>query len=1433
MIASTVRQFSSKETKAERRRILLSLLLPSLAILDQRRRYDFCSSTAVEFHQFGPSLSTPEMSSEARDKGEFAESKHQNWNGLRKNLKHEFLRLVRIRDFLSLILTYPVRMPDQHLLEKWRDEAQAITTEYSEHMDSIGTKAYRWMHLLSEKPLRYMEVLIPNDIILSKIEDGQMTDDVTPKVILNFAADLAVDQMIQTLVLRNIHHIRLSTRNDIEKIAVKRKIEAALNNKQEENKINSKYSKVLWVDISKYHSNLEVRVRQEIARQLNLTTMRGDWTEGKDNFLKERIKEEMMSTKHLVFLVDGNGGRKLDPRKLDLPKKSLAGAVVWITVDESSVQEHDGLAMGMDLEIRTRDHILSWELFCRKVGNDMVRSSSAICRIARQIVNKCHGHLLAIVLVAGSLNNVDNVQLWKLALKKLCYLHPFYDNRIHNDMSKVMVNAFVNIIWNCLSKTRKLCLKCSLYVLRTEQKMASHLLISSWVYYKLVNSREEAELIFRDLVDSCILLQSKGMYVEWPKEIYHVLKSLLMLNPLDKIKHGGLELTEPPIAEEWFCATHIELMDNKLSELPQSPSCPYLSLLLLQGNANLMEIPTSFFHLMPHLLVLDLSYTSIRSLPSSFFNLQKLKELHLKGCKRFMELSPEIGQLKSLEILDLDHTPITCIPEQIQELGKLKKLILFLYACRDMMKSQLYLVPPGVISKLTHLCYLRIDVSPGNMLWAENIEAILHDISQLQELIALSLMIPQVELLKHVPKWLDFRFVVGCHTQRRIISRVLPAVEAKFKKSSCSLRFVNGEDIIPDEIYKALLCSQALFLERHRTINNLSQIGMENLAHLQSFIVGECNEMQTLIDGGCSCCPVLHWRFLCVFYMNNLRNICQVKACFYQMKTIALHTCPKLTTILTTNFLGSLIHLEEIIVEDCPKVSALITIHEPFESKEEIFLPRLKKVSLLHLPKLVSISSGLCMGPNVEEMEFYDCPELQILSSAELCSQNVKVIRGEKQWWDALEWGEEGRPNYLHRIFVPISRKSSIMVQLLEDEDESASDEADVTDQLDSDDVSNKSDDDENSRSNKIETSHDADHSLLPCLGRDNSIACLLRCSRSDYGSLALLNRSFRNLIRSGELYKWRRQVGIIEHWVYLSCSVSEWEAYDPNRQRWIRLPRMACDEVFMVGDKECLAVGTELLVFGRALTSHLIYRYSLLTNSWSSGMRLNVPRCLFGSGSLGEIAILAGGCDLEGRILSSAELYNSESQTWEKLPNMNKARKMCSGVFMDGKFYVIGGIGSDSELLTCGEEYNLQTRTWTEIPSMSPPRHNWKVGIVSSAPPMVAAVKNELYAADYGDKEVKRYDKERKLWFFIGRLPERIVSMNGWGVAFRACGNGLINMGGTVSVGEGCIELYSCVPSDDSEGPPLQWEMLARKHSELIHPLNTEYYYVVTSRND
>ncbi|KAL4569545.1 hypothetical protein LXL04_025185 [Taraxacum kok-saghyz] len=330
--------------------------------------------------------------------------------------------------------------------------------------------------------------------------------------------------------------------------------------------------------------------------------------------------------------------------------------------------------------------------------------------------------------------------------------------------------------------------------------------------------------------------------------------------------------------------------------------------------------------------------------------------------------------------------------------------------------------------------------------------------------------------------------------------------------------------------------------------------------------------------------------------------------------------------------------------------------------------------------------------------------------------------------------------------------------------------------------------------------------SLIDAIGRDNSIDCLLRCPRVTYGCIALLNRSFRELIKSGEIYRLRRENNVIEHWVYFCCDLPKWEAFDPSTKTWMKLPMMKADQCFVCTDKESMAVGTKLLVLGRGLSGHATYVYDFLTNSWSLGKVMNAPRVLFGSASLGEVAVFAGGITRTGTIMDAVELYDSRTGNWQILPSLLKPRKLCSGVYMDGKFYVIGGIGKDLRTLKCGEEYDFETKKWTEIPNMSPV--NCRGGM---APPLVAAVGNELYAADSDKMELRKYDKKKKEWEVLGRLPERAQAMDGWGMAFRGCGERVIVLGGPRRNICGILEIYSWIPSKG----PLEWSLIGQKRSD------------------
>ncbi|KAJ3705710.1 hypothetical protein LUZ61_009415 [Rhynchospora tenuis] len=347
--------------------------------------------------------------------------------------------------------------------------------------------------------------------------------------------------------------------------------------------------------------------------------------------------------------------------------------------------------------------------------------------------------------------------------------------------------------------------------------------------------------------------------------------------------------------------------------------------------------------------------------------------------------------------------------------------------------------------------------------------------------------------------------------------------------------------------------------------------------------------------------------------------------------------------------------------------------------------------------------------------------------------------------------------------------------------------------------------------------------------GSSETIDCLLRCSRSEYGSLACLNHSFRSLIQGGELYRLRCQLGIVEHWVYFYCkNANKWDAYDPKEKRWMTTPPMPNDECFKCagkkreiaqnmpfeclkcGKKKSLAVGTELLVFSDDFEEQIVLRYSILSNSWTNGVWMNKCRFHFASASLGETAIVAGGFDKFGNVLNSAELYNSVTRCWVRIPSMNKGRCMFSGVFMNGKFYVVGGRSRDHHTLTCGEEYDLEKQSWRVIPNMAAGLNS-----LESSSPFVAVVRNELYGADYLEWVLKKYDKKSNVRVTLGPMP----SMQEWvlpvNVAFCACGDRLLAINNFLGYYRVPFEIYSWVP--DNDGPP-QWNIITKRSGIAVN---------------
>ncbi|XP_034702007.1 disease resistance protein RPS2-like [Vitis riparia] len=640
-----------------------------------------------------------------------------------------------------------------------------------------------------------------------------------------------------------------------------------------------------------------------------------------------------------------------------------------------------------DLEIRGSHHLLSWELFCKNVGEVM----SSIQQLAVHLLRQCSGHLLATVLMARALKDVKNVRIWQHASRVIGCLPTSHAE------DRILFNALAFVLEHLGSANK--CVKYCASHLEMEGTYRVDLL-DSWMKEDLIKTLNEGEKIVQHLVNA-LLLESfqNGESIRMRKEIRKELVNFYEaeMNPIPLVELDGRGLMEAPKNETWEEANEMYLMNNKISKLLDNPNCPKLSALFLQAEVG------EFCHLE----VLDLEGTEIINLPVS------------------------IGKLTNLTCLKVSFYP--------QANGNRKNNL------------SNRIIPQNVISSLLQLEELSIDVNPEDERWNATIKDIVEEVCCLNRLHFLKLHLPEVLLLNDLRNGsslinlsrMHFRFIVGNHL-KRIISRLPHESAIKFEEQESCLKYVNGKDI-SIEIKEILQHATAFFLDRHLSATSLSEFGIENKMNLKCCVLQECSEIKTIVDANDHGQDIVleSLEYLSLHYMKNLRSIWKGppprwRGPLHFLKVLALYSCPNLTNTFTLDLAGMLNKLEELVVEDCPEMTSIVGPADGLNwgQREQSCLPNLKKISLHYLPKLVSIFGNVLIAPSLEWLSFYDCPSLKILFSEEVSSHKLKVIIGEADWWSALNESERFLLQNLGAIFFPIERDIDLRTQLAEINDQ-------------------------------------------------------------------------------------------------------------------------------------------------------------------------------------------------------------------------------------------------------------------------------------------------------------------------------------------------------------------------------------------------------------
>ncbi|RWR72005.1 putative disease resistance protein [Cinnamomum micranthum f. kanehirae] len=789
---------------------------------------------------------------------------------------------------------------------------------------------------------------------------------------------------------------------------------------------------VIWVTVSGEGS--QRKVQNDIAKRLKC--LQKDMS---DDRLRAFISNNLSGKKFLLILDDI--WKRIDLCDVGIPILNQDnGCKVLLTTRDL------GICRQMETDVEIQMEKLSeeeaWSLFNEKAGD--VAMSPSIEPIAKNIVKKCSGLPLAIIVIGSSLRKINYVSVWRNTLRKLQLPSTSQIEGIEKEVFSCLKISYDRLPNDFV---RNLFLYCSLYP-EDSKILITELVEYCWMegYIQGVDSFEEARddghHMVMNLIDASLL---EGCYNKEQVKMHDIIRDFALKEASGFLVRTGKHVKHPPEENEWLQAQKISLMDCSLVRLLERPNCSTLSTLLLQNNYQLTVIPDSFFECMHSLCILDLSWTEIKSLPSSLWNLVSLRGLYLRGCLNLEELPSQVGALTQLEVLDLGgYTAIRYLPREVGELTRLKRLIVgfeYLYFPDDWnMKLK---VPTGIIPKLPHLEELSLYVKDGSLFddkkqWDdESMEVVVEELCRLEHLTYLDTYFPNVECLEHFLRhsksvWFRrFQFLVG--------TEISPFRAAPTQESS--LVYKGGFGTSHAAIMETLAHCSYFLLGYHRIIRKLSELGLANMNELKECWIRGCDKMETLFDGDeqqetCALLPNL--KKLKIESLPELRSLFDgplLPGSLSKLTELRLTGCKILKKVFQLGIIRQLCSLESLEVVHCSKMEEIIEIEEEEMSvashthnvisynNDRLILPNIKKIRLSYLPELASICRGFSNfeWPSLEDIYITGCPKLKSLSflsnGTNIVAPALKKIYGSSSWWEALEWEDNDIKQRLQPFF--------------------------------------------------------------------------------------------------------------------------------------------------------------------------------------------------------------------------------------------------------------------------------------------------------------------------------------------------------------------------------------------------------------------------------
>ncbi|GKV45551.1 hypothetical protein SLEP1_g52620 [Rubroshorea leprosula] len=666
----------------------------------------------------------------------------------------------------------------------------------------------------------------------------------------------------------------------------------------------SRFDKVIWATVS-YPLNV-VRLRHEIAEAMNEKLQKDDHD---DQRHASKLMHLMGKGKYVLILDDVWERFTLGCVGIP-PPTAENGCKLVITSRKVDVCKSLGCEI---VKVSPLSKEESLKLFSDKVGSDILQVPEEIWKA---MVEECAGLPLAIVVIAGSMKGVTDVHEWRHALKELRE-----HVRATAEGSEDEIFERLKFSYDCLqdSNIQNCFLSCSLYA--EDYQISKDDLVEQWIdegFIKESRSRramlDEGRTMLNKLENSCLLEKA---YSEDTIKMHDVVRDMaLRISPQFMVK-ACMGLTEIPDECEWTKNLEkVSLMDNEISDIPLNmcPNCPILNTLMLQRNSKLTQIPNCFFANMQGIKLLNLSGTSIESLPHSICNLENLTTLLLQNCTQLKHV-PCLAKLKALKKLDLCEAGIEVAPEGIDMLVNLQYL--------DLRCPELVELPTQILSNLSHLQHLTIYSNSTTLKIKgeevrglkklETFQAELYDLQHFNNYVKSN----------HFKRLSNYQLVVG-----QVDCTFNPFINNFSKEISLGEREVGGEDsvVLPNDV-------EELWINRCRKFRSLSDIySLQKTTELRRCVVTECEEIGCVVDMVTSSSSFIN--NLEALYLDKLPNLSVVvnvegveatsPHIFSNLKSFGMWRCSRMKRLFPIELLQGLQNLEKIILQDCQQMEEII-----------------------------------------------------------------------------------------------------------------------------------------------------------------------------------------------------------------------------------------------------------------------------------------------------------------------------------------------------------------------------------------------------------------------------------------------------------------------------------------------------------------------------